>query len=119
MRRYIFGYAYGARRDKVLNTAYRNERMRSSRFLLYRRREYSIGMSGKESYYSNIGKLNDIEFDGDSYISEALLPEKVGYYTGKSVYAASLLKKFFGKFPKISRSYYLLGILAFYYINYD
>jgi len=50
-----------------------------------------IGMSGKESYYSNIGKLNDIEFDGDSYISEALLPEKVGYGDGMSVIISDFL----------------------------
>lgn len=50
-----------------------------------------IGMSGKESYYSNIAKLNEIEFDGDSYISEALLPEKVGYGDGMSVIISDFL----------------------------
>ena len=33
------------------------------------------GMSGKEAYINEIGKLNDVSFDGDSFISDAILPE--------------------------------------------
>lgn len=49
------------------------------------------GMVGKEAYLSSIGKLNEIEFDGDSYISEALAPEGVGYGDGVSVIISDFL----------------------------
>lgn len=49
------------------------------------------GMVGKESYLSSIGRLGDIVFDGDSYISEALLPEAVGYGDGLSVIISDFL----------------------------
>jgi uncharacterized protein (DUF58 family) len=48
-------------------------------------------MLGKEAYLNNISKLNDIEFDGDSYISKALLPTKVGYGDGMSVIISDFL----------------------------
>ena len=35
-------------------------------------------MLGKETYFNNINKLNDIVFDGDCCISEAILPSTVG-----------------------------------------
>ena len=50
-----------------------------------------VGMSGKEAYINQIGKLNDIVFDGDSYISEAILPERVGYGDGMSVIISDFL----------------------------
>ncbi len=43
------------------------------------------GMVGKEAFLSSISVLEEIVFDGDSYISEALLPENVGYGDGLSV----------------------------------
>ena len=43
------------------------------------------GMVGKEAYVNSIGKLNDIEFIGDSHISEAILPSNVGRGDGFSV----------------------------------
>ncbi len=49
------------------------------------------GMVGKESYLAEIGKLNDIVFQGDSYISEALLPESVGFGDGLSVLISDFL----------------------------
>ncbi|MBQ8720527.1 MAG: DUF58 domain-containing protein [Clostridia bacterium] len=49
------------------------------------------GMVGKDSYISSIGKLNEIEFDGDSNISDALLPESVGYGDGMSVIISDYL----------------------------
>lgn len=48
-------------------------------------------MVGKEAYLSLIGKLNEIEFDGDSYISDAIIPSKVGYGDGLSVIISDYL----------------------------
>lgn len=49
------------------------------------------GMVGKEAYLSSIGKLNDLVFDGDSHISEAILQSKVGYGDGYSVVISDFL----------------------------
>jgi uncharacterized protein (DUF58 family) len=49
------------------------------------------GMLGKESYLNQIGKLNDITFDGDSYIGEAIVPSTVGYGDGVSVIISDFL----------------------------
>lgn len=49
------------------------------------------GMLGKEAYINSIGKLNDIEFSGDSYISDAILPSRVGYGDGMSVIISDFL----------------------------
>lgn len=49
------------------------------------------GMLGKESFLNAIGKLNEIEFDGDSYISEAIIPTRVGYGDGLSVIISDYL----------------------------
>lgn len=47
---------------------------------------------GKEAYFNNVGKLNDIVFDGASCrISEAILPTKVGYGDGLSVIISDFL----------------------------
>ncbi len=43
------------------------------------------GMVGKESFLTCINELEHIVFDGDSHISEALMPESVGYGDGMSV----------------------------------
>ncbi len=49
-------------------------------------------MSGKEAYLSNIGKLNEIEFTGDSRLSDAILPlSGVGYGDGLSVIISDFL----------------------------
>ncbi len=48
-------------------------------------------MVGKESYLSYIGKLNDIVFEGDSHISHAILPAKVGYGDGLTVIISDFL----------------------------
>lgn len=50
-----------------------------------------LGMLGKDSYISSIGKLNEISFEGDSYISEAILPTNVGYGDGMSVIVSDFL----------------------------
>lgn len=53
--------------------------------------EVILNMFGKEAYFNNIGKLNDIVFDGDSCISEAILPSTVGYGDGMSVIISDFL----------------------------
>lgn len=53
--------------------------------------EVISGIVGKEAYLTVINKLNDIEFDGDSYISEAILPSRVGYGDGMSVIVSDFL----------------------------
>lgn len=53
--------------------------------------ELIAGISGKEAYINSIGKLNDVVFDGDSHISRAILPEKVGYGDGMSVIISDFL----------------------------
>lgn len=46
---------------------------------------------GKESYYSLIGKLNDIEFGDDCFISDSILPSEVGYGDGMSIIISDFL----------------------------
>ncbi len=53
--------------------------------------EVVSGMVGKESYLNGIGKLNEIEFYGDSLISDAILPSKVGMGDGLSVIISDFL----------------------------
>lgn len=49
------------------------------------------GMVGKEAFLSSINKLEEIAFDGDSFISEAIVPENVGYGDGLSVIISDFL----------------------------
>lgn len=53
--------------------------------------EIISNMLGRERYFNEIGKLNDIVFDGDSYISDAILPSKVGYGDGMSIIISDFL----------------------------
>ena len=46
---------------------------------------------GKESFFNRVGKFNEIEFDGDSYISEAILPSVVGMGDGMSIIISDFL----------------------------
>ena len=46
---------------------------------------------GKESYYNLIGKLNDIEFGDDCFISDSILPTEVGYGDGMSIIISDFL----------------------------
>lgn len=46
---------------------------------------------GRDAFVGVVNKLNEVEFDGDSFISEALLPEKVGYGDGMSVIISDFL----------------------------
>ena len=53
--------------------------------------EVISGMLGRDRFYEEIGKLNDIVFDGDSHISEAILRSTVGYGDGMSVIISDYL----------------------------
>lgn len=46
---------------------------------------------GKEAFYNSINKLNEIEFGGDCFISEGILPTKVGYGDGMSIIISDFL----------------------------
>lgn len=49
------------------------------------------GMVGKESYVAAIGKLNDIEFSGDSYLTDAICATAMGKGNGLSVIISDFL----------------------------
>ena len=49
------------------------------------------GMVGKDSFITEIGKLNDVIFEGDSYLSDAIVPSNVGYGDGMSVVISDFL----------------------------
>ncbi len=49
------------------------------------------GMLGKDAYINSIGKLNGVEFSGDSFISDAIVPSPVGYGDGMSVIISDFL----------------------------
>ena len=53
--------------------------------------EVFTSVHGKDMYLQEIGKLNSIVFDGDSRISEAILPSAVGYGDGLSVIISDFL----------------------------
>lgn len=53
--------------------------------------EVISGILGKDAYFANIGKLNEITFEGDSFISDAILPASVGYGDGMSVLISDFL----------------------------
>ena len=46
---------------------------------------------GKESFFNRISKINEIEFDGDSRISEAILQSNVGMGDGMSIIISDFL----------------------------
>lgn len=50
-----------------------------------------VNMLGKEAYLNNINKLNDVTFDGDVSISEAIRSSTVGYGDGMSVIISDFL----------------------------
>lgn len=53
--------------------------------------EVISGLLGKDAFTSKIGRLNDIEFDGDSYISDSVMQTAVGYGDGLSVIISDFL----------------------------
>ncbi len=53
--------------------------------------EIVTGMVGKDSYLNCINKLNELEFDSDSKISEAIVPSAVGRGDGYSIIISDFL----------------------------
>lgn len=53
--------------------------------------EVFTGIVGKDAFYSVIAKLNEIEFDGDCRISDAVIPSNVGRGDGLSVILSDFL----------------------------
>jgi uncharacterized protein (DUF58 family) len=53
--------------------------------------EIAIGMVGKDSYLNCVGRLNALEFDSDSKISEAIVPSTVGRGDGYSILISDFL----------------------------
>lgn len=54
-------------------------------------KEVVSSISGRERYFAEIDKLNSIEFSGDCFISEGILPSQVGYGDGLSVIISDFL----------------------------
>lgn len=46
---------------------------------------------GRENFYNQIGKLNEIEFSSDAFISDSILETKVGYGDGMSIILSDFL----------------------------
>lgn len=53
--------------------------------------EIISSLSGRERYFAEITKLNDVEFGGKCCISDAMLPTQVGYGDGLSVIISDFL----------------------------
>ncbi len=53
--------------------------------------EVISSMFGRERFYREIIKLNELTFDGDSHISDGILPSVVGYGDGMSVIISDFL----------------------------
>ena len=53
--------------------------------------EIVVGMVGKDSYLNCINRLNELEFDSDSKISEAIVPSAVGRGDGYSIIISDFL----------------------------
>lgn len=53
--------------------------------------EVISSVSGRERYFSEITKLNDVEFGGSCFISDGILPSQVGYGDGLSVIISDFL----------------------------
>lgn len=53
--------------------------------------DVAVNMVGKEQFYANISKINDIEFTGEFKFSEAIRPTTVGYGDGLSIVISDFL----------------------------
>lgn len=49
------------------------------------------GMVGKDSFITSVGRLNEITFDGDISVSDAIIPSSVGYGDGRTVIISDFL----------------------------
>ena len=70
-----------------------NEMDKVSIYILREKQAEAVisGMLGKDAYINSIGKLNEITFEGDSYISDAIVPSNVGYGDGMSIIISDFL----------------------------
>ena len=76
-----FAYLSISEMDKVSIYAIRGNRLE----------DVAIGMVGKDSYLGCVGRLNELEFDSDSKISEAIVPSAVGRGDGYSIVISDFL----------------------------
>lgn len=76
-----FAYLSISEMDKVSIYALRGNRLE----------DIAIGMVGKDSYLGCVGRLNELEFDSDSKISEAIVPSAVGRGDGYSIIISDFL----------------------------
>ena len=76
-----FAYLSVSEMDKVSIYAIRDSHLE----------EIVSGMVGKDAYLTCIGKLNELEFDSDSKISEAIVPSAVGRGDGYSIIISDFL----------------------------
>lgn len=53
--------------------------------------EIISGLSGRERYFAEISKLNGIEFGGECFITDGIMPTQVGYGDGLSVIISDFL----------------------------
>ncbi len=62
-------------------------------FILREKEVHAVisGMVGKNAYFEKIGLLNEITFDGDSYIADAIVPSNVGRGDGMSIIISDFL----------------------------
>ena len=66
------------------------------RVSIYLIKEHSIvplfeKIIGREKFYENIAKLNEVDFSGDVYMSDAIMRSDVGFGNGKSIIISDFL----------------------------
>ena len=66
------------------------------RVSIYLVKEHSIiplfeKIIGREKFFENIAKLNEVEFSGDVYLSDAIMRSDVGFGNGKSIIISDFL----------------------------
>ena len=76
-----FAYLSVCEMDKVSVYAIRDKRVT----------EVFSGIVGKDSFYNAVSKLNEVEFSGDSFISDAIIPTNVGRGDGLSIIISDFL----------------------------
>lgn len=79
--------------------------------------EVISGMVGKDSYLTYVNRLNDVEFDSDVSISEAILPSKVGRGDGYSILISDFLtdddyERAIDKFAECRRDILCIQVLS-------
>jgi uncharacterized protein (DUF58 family) len=79
--------------------------------------EVISGIVGKDAFLSSVSLLNEIEFDGDAKMSEAIVPSKIGMGDGYSILISDFLtdEDFFGavdKFAEKRRDFLAVQVLS-------